>query len=213
MAEPGWLRWSREVQAIAQTGLAYARDPHDAERYARLRALAAEIMAEHSGASVPRVEDLLEGEEGYATPKLAVRGAVLDPGGRILMVREARDGRWALPGGWADVNETPAQCVVREVREEAGIEVRATKLVAAWDRTRQGHPSRAFSCTLLFYLCELVGGEARSEVRPDGLETTEAAWFARGEIPADLSFSRTLPYQVERMFEHALDPGLPTDFD
>lgn len=209
MPEPAWLRWSREVQAIAQTGLAYARDPHDAGRYEALRALAAEVVAEHAGLPADRVEALFDDQEGYATPKLAVRGAVFDAGGRILMVREAGDGGWTLPGGWADVNETPAECVAKEVREEAGVEVRATKLAAALDRTRQGHPPRAFSCTQLLFLCEPLGGDPR----PDGVETTEAAWFARAQVPTALSLSRILPHQIERMFAHAADPTLPTDFD
>ena len=87
MAEPDWLRWSREMQAIAQTGLAYVRDPHDAQRYRRLRALAAEVMAVGCGAPAPRIEALLEGQGGYATPMVGVRGAVIEPSGRLLMVR------------------------------------------------------------------------------------------------------------------------------
>ena len=128
---------------------------------------------------------------------------------RIQGRYKARDGRWTLPGGWADVDRTPAECVAREVWEEAGVEARATKLVGAWDRTRQGHPARAFSRTMLFFLCERIAGEAR----PDGIETTEAAWFARDEVPSELSLSRVLPHQIERVFEHASNPGMPTEFD
>lgn len=206
--EPDWLRWAREMQAIAQTGLTYVRDPYDAERYARLRALASEIMADRSGASAGRIEALFEGETGYATPKVDVRGAVFSER-RILLVREVSDGLWTLPGGWADVNQTTAESVVREVREEAGMEVRVVKLAAAWDRTRQGHPDRVFSCAKLFYLCEPVGGAPRA----DGLETSEVGWFADREVPAELSLSRVLPGQIARMFEHAASPDRPTDFD
>lgn len=212
MPEPDWLRWAREVQAIAQTGLAYVRDPFDAERYERLRALAAEMMADCSGASAPRIEALFEGQEGYATPKIDVRGAVFEAG-RILMVREASDGLWTLPGGWADVNQTPAESAAREVREEAGLEVRVTKLVAAWDRTRRGHPDRVFSSAKLFYLCEPADGGGGGAARADGLETSEVGWFAEPELPADLSLGRVLPAQIATMFAHARDPGRPTEFD
>ncbi len=120
MPDPDWLIWAREIEALAQTGLAFSTDPYDLERYAALRRLAARIMSEHTGACLERIEGLFDGETGYATPKVGVRGAVFDAAGRILMVREVVDGnRWTLPGGWADVNQTPAQSVVREVFEES----------------------------------------------------------------------------------------------
>ena len=129
-SEPRWLVWAREVQAIAQIGLTFSRDPYDRERYERLRAIAAEIVAKHVGLDAGHLESLFAAETGYATPKVDVRGAVFRDG-CILLVREAADGgRWTLPGGWADVNESPAECVVREVREESGFDVRVGKLAA-----------------------------------------------------------------------------------
>src|SRR4051794_13860670 len=137
MEEPDWLLWAREMQAIAQTGLAFTRDPYDRERYEALRALAARAMAAHGGGEPRRIADLFAGEQGYATPKIDVRAAAFRDG-RILLVRELIDGgRWTLPGGWADVNLTGAENVAKEVLEEAGFEVRVTKLAAAWDRARQ----------------------------------------------------------------------------
>jgi len=116
-AEPDWLTWTRELQAIAQTGLAFVRDPYDRERYEMLRVLAAKMMAAHTAAPVERIEALFENETGYATPKVDVRGAVFDDRNRLLLVREVADrGRWTLPGGWADVNLTAAENVVKEVR-------------------------------------------------------------------------------------------------
>ena len=209
MPEPDWLRWSREMQAIAQAGLTFDPDPYDAQRYRRLRALALEVLAAGSGAPAPRIEALFEGETGYPTPKVDVRGAAFDARGRLLMVREASDGLWTLPGGWADVNETLAEGVAREVREEAGVAVRVRKLAAVWDRTRRGHPDRVFSCAKAFFLCEPLEGAPE----PDGLETIEAAWFAEDAIPGELSLPRVLPGQIARMFDHARRPGLPTDYD
>jgi ADP-ribose pyrophosphatase YjhB (NUDIX family) len=207
--EPDWLAWTRELQAIAQTGLAFVRDPYDRERYEMLRGLASRMMAAHTGASAERIEELFAGESGYATPKVDVRGAVFDARGRLLMVREVADaGRWTLPGGWADVNLTPAENVLKEVREESGFEARILKLAAVWDRTRQGHPSSVFSCCKMFFVCDHVGGAAATS-----LETSEVAWFAADEIPEDLSLGRVLPSQLARMFAHAADPALPTDYD
>ncbi len=209
MADPDWLVWAREMQALAQTGLEFSKDPYDLERYAALRRLSARVMAEHTGAEPRRIEALFETETGYATPKVGVRGAVFDSSGRVLMVREVVDqNRWTLPGGWADVNQTPAQSVVREVFEESGFRVRAMKLAAVWDRARQAQPAMAFSVVRMFFICTLEGGTAATS-----LETSEVGWFAENEVPKDLSLRRTLPQHISRMFAHWRDPALATEFD
>ncbi len=208
MNEPEWLGWAREIQAIAQTGLAFAHEGYDHDRYVALQELAARIAAARGGGDPARIEALFAAETGYATPKVDVRGAVFRDG-RILMVREAADaGRWTLPGGWADVNLTPAENVVKEVREESGFEVRVRKLAAVWDRTRQGHTPQLFHAYKLFFICEIIGGAAATSA-----ETTEVAFFTEAEVPPDLSVSRTLPQQIARMFAHCREMGLPTDFD
>lgn len=207
--DPAWLVWAREIQAIAQTGLAFSTDPYDRDRFAALRTLSARIMAEHTAAGATRIEALFDAETGYATPKVGVRGAVFDTAGRILMVREVVDGhRWTLPGGWADVNQTPAQSVVREVFEESGYHVRAVKLAAVWDRARQAQPAMAFSVVRMFFTCVLEGGTPATS-----LETSEVGWFAEADVPRDLSLRRTLPHHISRMFAHWRDPALPTEFD
>jgi ADP-ribose pyrophosphatase YjhB (NUDIX family) len=194
---------------LAQTGLAFTRDEHDRERYQRLRALAAQMMAQHTGLDVRDIEAMFTQQTGYATPKLGVRGAMFR-NDRLLLVRETADERrWTLPGGWADVNESPAEAVAREVREEAGLEVRPYKLAAVWDRARHPHGVvEPFHIWKLFFLCEVIGGEPQN-----GPETSEVAFFAEDELPAELSTRRVLLPQLERMFEHLRQPDLPTDFD
>lgn len=207
--EPPWIRWARELQALAQSGLTFTRDAYDRERYERLRDVSAEIFAHHTNEPPERIAALFADQTGYATPKVDVRAAVFDNAGRILMVRETADrGRWTLPGGWADVNFTAAESVVKEVREESGYEVEATKLAAVWDRTRQRHPVGVFSCTKMFFVCRLIGGAAATS-----LETSEVGWFAEEELPNDLSAGRVLPAQIRRMFEHLQQPTLATDFE
>jgi len=207
--EPVWLVWARGLQAIAQTGLTFATNAHDRERYVAIRSLAAHMMVTHSDADFDRVEALFTKQTGYATPKVDVRGAVFHDDTRILLVREIADsGRWTIPGGWADVNQSPSECVVREVLEESGLEVRVRKLAGVYDRMRQGHPPHPFHVYRLFFLCDVVGGAPRA-----GLETSEVAFFGEHEIPEDLSEERILPHQIGRMFEHARDKDLPTDFD
>jgi ADP-ribose pyrophosphatase YjhB (NUDIX family) len=208
-SKPNWLLWARELQALAQTGLAFARDEHDCERYQRLRTLAAQIMAQHTGLEVRDIEVMFTQQCGYATPKLGVRGALFRED-RVLLIRETADEhRWTLPGGWADVNESPAEAVAREVREESGLEVRAYKLAAVWDRARHPHGViEPFHVWRLFFICEITGGEMRI-----GPETSEVAFFAENELPAELSTRRVLRPQLRRMFEHKRQPDLPTELD
>jgi ADP-ribose pyrophosphatase YjhB (NUDIX family) len=206
--EPRWLLWSRELQAIAQTGLAFSRDEFDADRYRAIRRLASEIMADQTGTDTLRIEDLFAEQTGYATPKVDVRAAVFQ-GERILMVRETiDDGRWTLPGGWADVNQSPSECVVKEVREESGFEVVVRKLAAVYDRAKHPHtPPFPFHIYKMFFLCDIAGGAASTSI-----ETSEVRFFDEVELP-ELSTSRVLGFQIRRMFDHLRDTALPTDFD
>jgi ADP-ribose pyrophosphatase YjhB (NUDIX family) len=207
--EPDWLVWARQLQAIAQTGLTYAQDPFDRERYQQVRALAAKMMAAPTGLDPTRLEALFGAEEGYATPKVGVRAGAFRDDGAILLVREALDGCWSLPGGWADVNQAPSESIAREVREESGFEVEVHKLAALYDQERQPPaPLRPFHIYRLFFVCEIAGGSARTSI-----ETTEIGFFAESQIPDDLSLARTRPEHIARMFAHYRSPDLPTEFD
>lgn len=202
------LAWAQEIQAIAQTGLAFGPNQYDRGRYERLRDLAAEMMAGGDGAVRALLDAAFAAEWGYATPKCEVRGAAFRDG-RILLVREVADShRWTLPGGWCDVGLTPAENVVKEMREETGFSTRVAKLAAVLDRARQGHPPQPFAAYKQFFLCEIIGGEATPSD-----ETSEIGFFAEDEIPADLSIERTTPGQISVMFAHHRDPARPADFD
>jgi ADP-ribose pyrophosphatase YjhB (NUDIX family) len=205
--EPALLSRLRELAAIAGTGLSFTRDPYDRERYERLAVLAAELIADGFGLPADRVALALGDEPGYVTPKIDVRGGVIHDG-KILLVREATDGKWALPGGYADVNLSPAEAVEAEIRQESGYEARTVKLVALLDRRRhhQAHPL-LLHCYKLFFLCELTGGAAATS-----LETTEIGFFAPDALP-ELSLGRNNPEQLALLFEHHRQPALPTLFE
>jgi len=207
--DPQWLQWARELQAIAQIGVTFAGDSHfDRERYERVQAIAARLMAAGAGLPIDAVVAFFDAERGYATPKVDVRGVVFDAEGRLLLVREASDGLWTLPGGWADVNESPATATVREVREESGFETRAVKLLAVYDRSLHEHvPAFPYHVYKLFLGCDLVGGAAAT-----GVETSGVAFFDEVAVPP-LSVSRVTERQLRRMFEHHRHPEWPTDFD
>ena len=205
--EPRWLVWAKQLQAVAQNGLHYSDSGYDRERYEVIREVAAEMIAAGAEAPMQRVKELLEGEHGYATPKVDVRGAVFRDG-RILLVKELVDGGWTLPGGWADPCEPPSLAVEREIEEEAGFRAKAVKLAALHDRTVQGHhPPMPFHVYKLFFVCELQGGEASTNHETGGVD-----FFAENALP-HLSHSRVKAEQIALMFAHFLDPAKPTDFD
>jgi ADP-ribose pyrophosphatase YjhB (NUDIX family) len=205
--EPPWLTIARELKAIAQTGLAFTADGFDRQRYQRLQELAAQLMAQGSLVEQESILQLLRQEKGYATPKVDVRGAAFADN-RILMVREISDGRWTLPGGWADINQSAGECVVREIAEESGFIAKALKLAAVVDYHRSGHPPRHMdSIYKVFFICEITGGEARASD-----ETSEVAFFARYDLPP-LSLGRTTAAQIDRMFHHREHMALAADFD
>lgn len=208
MTNSKWIQWARALQAISQTGLHFSRDPFDIERYQQIKNIAADILASHSNLSSEQILELNAGEYGYATPKVDVRGVVFRDS-KILLIREILDeGRWTLPGGWADVNESPSEAVVREVFEESGFETRVSKLLAVYDRDKQGHiPPLPYHVYKLFFLCEILGGAARPNQ-----EASEIGFFGEDEIP-ELSVARVTEEQLRKCFEHHRQPGWPTEFD
>jgi len=197
------------MTALAQSGLFYAVSDYDTDRYRKLAALAADLLAAVTDQPAAHWQLELGRDTGYATPKVDVRGALIDADERILLMRERSDNRWSLPGGWADPLDTPSRAVEREVLEETGYGATAVKLVGCWDRDTQGHlPKLPFSIYKLFFLCEPTG-----DVRPpDALETLEIGWFGLDELP-ELSAGRVSARELGRMVAHHRDRALPTEFD
>ncbi len=206
--DPQWLSWAKRLQAIAQTGLTYAAGQYDIERYEAVREIAAEMMAAGSEAPIDSktLVDHFRRDGGYATPKVDVRAAVFQ-GGRLLLVKEREDGCWTLPGGWADVGDSPSVAAVREVKEESGFDVVARRLVAVQDRDIHGHPPIPFHAYKLFFICELTGGSAAASY-----ETSDVGFFGEHEMP-ELSLTRVVPSQIAMLFEHSRHPEWPTVFD
>ncbi|MDH3345870.1 MAG: NUDIX hydrolase [Kiritimatiellaceae bacterium] len=203
------IEWSRKISALARNGLTYTKCPYEKERCEEMLELAAEMMASSTDINVAHWKTVLNHESGYATPKVDVRGAVFQ-NGKVLLSREKDDNCWSLPGGWADVNDSPSEAVTRELREETGYPVRCTKLAAVLDRdlhyksTEHSHPFHIYK---LMFLCELTG-EAENLCH----DITDAAFFDLDDLPP-LSLHRTLPQHIELLWKHHQTPSLPTDFD
>ena len=200
------LKWFRQLRSISQYGLTYTKDAYDRERFAAIAAVATDIATCLVSASAADIEASLKLEVGPPSPKLDVRAAVFQ-GDAILLVREAADGLWSLPGGWVDVDESPSRAAERETKEESGYDCRATKLFAVWDRNRHGHPPMLLHSYKLFFLCELLGG-----AKALSAETTDAGFFPLESLPP-LSTARVLKHQIECAFRHRAEPELATEFD
>ena len=203
---PQWLKWAREIQAISQTGLTFANNEFDIERNNRLAELAAEIIENHSDFDKENLlHDFVE-QPGYATPKIDVRGAIIQ-NGKILLVKETMDGKWCLPGGWVDVGESPAESVAREVVEESGFVVTPIKAIAVCDANKTGRPLSLFHAFKIIFQCELVSGEATPS-----FETEAVDFFDFDDLP-ELSQNRTNVAHLAEIREHFADPARPTAFD
>lgn len=201
-----WLKWAMEIQSLAQGGLAYTNNVYDIERYERLREIAAEMVAEKSNISLEKVKDLFCNEKGYQTPKIDTRAAIFKDN-KILLVHE-NDGRWALPGGWCDVLESIESNTLKEVREEAGLEAKAIKIIAIQDRNKHNKPVYAYGICKVFVLCEAIGGAFA-----ENIETTETKYFSLGEIPENLAEEKTSKEQIKMCFEAANSENWQTLFD
>ena len=171
-----WLGWAVELQSLAQAGLTYGKDVYDRERYERIREISAEMVAHMSEIPLEKVRDLFCNETGYQTPKIDTRAAIFE-GEKILLVQE-NNGTWALPGGWCDVNVSVGENTVKEVREEAGLDVTADRIIAVQDRAKHNLPAYAYGICKIFVQCTVIGGrfEANSE-------TTGYGYFSETELP------------------------------
>src|SRR4030095_14331631 len=200
-----WVKWVRRLQSIAQNGRSYCKNEFDLQRYEQIEDVAAEIAARYSDGEPQIIKAMFRRETGPATPKIDVRAAVISEN-KILLVKERGDG-WTLPGGWVDPGESPSEAAVRETKEESGYDVSAVRLIAIYDRDRQEHPPCPFHVYKLIFLCNLIGGSAKTS-----LETEAVGFFREDELPA-LSESRVLSRQVKRALVFEKNPDLPADFD
>lgn len=206
IVEPRWLHWAKQLQSIAQAGLTYSKDVYDLERFELIREISIDIVEKHTDFDKTIIKNLFASETGYATPKVDVRAVVFKEG-KILMVQERAEGDWSLPGGWADIGLTPGEVAVKEVKEEAGFDVKPVKLIAVTDNKRHPHPPSLYHVYKLFILCEIVGGQAAVSV-----ETSAVKFFAEDELPK-LSAARNTKSQIEMAFRFMKNPDEPVYFD
>ena len=201
-----WMQWAQRIQAIAKTGIAFSKDIYDIERYEELQNISEEIIAKHTDLEIAKIKDLFADAKGYQTPKVDIRGVVFRDG-RILMVKEKNDNKWALPGGFCDVGLSPSQNVAKEIKEESGFIVNPIRLLALLDKNKHPHPADLQHFYKIFILCEIVGGEATT-----GIETNSIEFFSENDLP-ELSITRNTASQIHMLFEFLHNPDKETVFD
>ncbi|KKI90842.1 ADP-ribose pyrophosphatase [Bacillus sp. SA1-12] len=204
--EPKWLEWAKQLQSIAQAGLTYSKDVYDLERFELIRKISVEILAQQAEIDKKIIKDLFANETGYATPKVDIR-SVIFMDNKILMVQENTDGAWSLPGGWGDIGLTPSEVAVKEVKEEAGFDVKAVKLISVLDKKCHPHPPSPYHVYKMFIQCEIIGGHPK-----EGIETSAVEFFAENELPP-LSIARNTKSQIQLAFKHLHNPQEPVYFD
>jgi len=188
------ISWATELQSLAQAGLFYTDNKFDIERFQRVREISAEMIALKTDLPLEQVKKLFCGDEGYQTPKIDTRGAIFKDG-KVLLVRES-DGRWVLPGGWCEYNLSPAENTVKEVKEEAGLDVVIDKLVAVHDRNKRNADTYVFGVAKFFFICHATGGKFTANI-----ETTESKYFAEDELPTNMADEKCTAAQVKLCFK------------
>ena len=201
------LDMAKRVQAIARIGLTYNTNGYDIERYSELEAISYRMMQLLIDQPMEAIKGFYMNNKEYPTPKTDIRAVVFNERHEILMVKEMIDGRWSLPGGWADIGHTPREVAVKEAAEETGLIVVPKRLLAVLDKRMHAHPPQLEYVYKYFIECVAEGGEL---IRAHDMH--EAAYFPQHHIPP-LSEDRITASQIDLMFEYHYNPGKEVVFD
>ena len=201
-----WLEWATRLQSIAQSGLTFGENQYDLDRYQQIRDLSVEILHEYTDLEHEKLTELFASEKGYQTPKVDIRAAVFKDD-KILMVKEKVDGRWSLPGGWADVNTSVSESVVRECFEEAGAAVQPKRVIAIHHANKQNDFPYPFTIYKIIVECDLLEYSFK-----ENSETLGSGFFAYENLP-ELSAERNNLNQIALCFEAKKHKLFEPDFD
>jgi ADP-ribose pyrophosphatase YjhB (NUDIX family) len=203
-----FINLAKRIKSIADTGLLYNTNDYDRERYTELLEISHELMSLLINKPVEVIKDFYAPNKDYPTPKVDVRGLVLNEAGEILMVKEMTDGKWTLPGGWADIGLSPSEVIVKEFREETGLTVKATQLLAVFDKKCHPHPAQPFYVYKFALQCEIIG-----EINlQKGFDILDTGFFAIDDLPP-LSEDRILRSQIELLYNKVMENNLIAYFD
>lgn len=190
------LSYARRLKTMAHLGLTYAGNEYEVERYKELEQISLEIMNGLTGQPLEMLYVYFESKKEYITPKGDIRAVIFNGQQQILLLKEKADGKWSLPGGWADIGLSPTEVAVKEVLEETGLSVKPKKLLAILDKHCHLHPPQLDYVYKIFIQCEVTGGTQTA-----AFDILDTGFFAQNTIP-ELSSDRVLPSQIKLMFEY-----------
>ena len=199
--------WIKKIHALSRLGLTYAVNEYDVERYSQLQQAANEMLQQLTEEPIEVIKKYFNDKKEYITPKVDIRAVVFNDADEILLVKEKADGRWSLPGGWADIGCTPNETAVNEVREETGLVVVPVKLLAVLDKRCHPHPPEADYVYKFFIECTVTGGSFTNS-----FDIADKGFFAEDALPP-LSLQRVLPEQIALMFTYLYNPYKPAVID
>ncbi len=201
------LELIKRIKALSETGLIYADSAYDLDRYTELKEISLMLMASVVDSPLKAVKDLFRPVIDYPTPKVDVRGFVLNKNDEVLMARESIDGKWTIPGGWADIGYSPSEVVVKEIQEETGLKSEPVRLLAIYDKRCHNHPPQPYYIYKLIFLCKILGGDLRA-----GFDMMETVYFSMEDLP-ELSENRILKSQLLHLYELAKNDRMEIYFD
>ncbi|EAR03061.1 NUDIX hydrolase N-terminal domain-containing protein [Maribacter sp. HTCC2170] len=201
------LELIKRIKALADTGLVYAKDDYDKERYEELRGISLELLSNVSDQPLTMLNDFFMPERDYPTAKVDVRGFVMNDKNEILMAKEQIDGHWTIPGGWADVGYTPSEVVTKEIEEETGLSCSVVRLLAIYDKRMHPHPPQPFYVYKLVFLCKVENGGLKP-----GFDMAGAAFYRIDDLP-ELSKDRILESQINQLYNMVIENDKNVHFD
>nr|WP_321453790.1 NUDIX hydrolase [uncultured Carboxylicivirga sp.] len=202
-----YLNAIKRIKALAETGLVYAQNGYEIERNQELIDLSKELMAAIIDQPIEVIDRFYLPPKEYPTPKVDVRGFILNDQDEILMAKEMVDKKWTIPGGWADIGFTPSEIAIKEVEEETGIQSEVVRLLAVYDKRCHNHPASTFYVYKIVFLCKVTGGELRG-----AFDIEDSGWFSIDNLP-ELSEDRIVKSQIEELFKLAKNDCLPVVYD
>lgn len=201
------LNLVKRMQALSDTGLVYAENGYDRERYEELKEISLKLLATMADRPLPVLQNFHMPVKDYPTPKVDVRGFVLNDAKEILMVKESEDDKWTIPGGWADVGYSPSEVVVKEIEEETGYKTNVVRLLAIYDKKCHPHPPQPFYIYKLNFLCTICGGALKPS-----FDIKDVGFFPMDKLP-ELSKDRILKSQLEQLHKMVMDDDHVVYFD
>ena len=201
------LNLIKRLKAIAETGLVYTENDYDKERYEELKTISLKLMAFVANEPIEVIQDFFMPQQDYPTPKVDVRGFVLNEKNEILMAKESVDGKWTIPGGWADIGVTPSEIAVKEIEEETGLKTEVVRFLGVYDKQVHPHPPEPYYIYKLIFLCKVTGGALKP-----GFDMLDAKFFSLDQLP-ELSQERILESQLKHLFQLAKSSQTDVYFD